>query len=140
MGNNESLSRDEKVDLQSMLATSLKSNRHIPIHMDLVDVDSESLETDDGYGQIGVKKIEDAVREMARGHDQEAINGGSKIKIEGRTGGDELPRTITFPYSRHSSYPEQCDLLDKLRPRDVWPCTVNQDKWFCSGTFFFVVR
>lgn len=43
---------------------------------------------------------------------------------------DELPRTITFPYSRHSSYAEQCDLLDKLRPRDVWPCTVNAKQWF----------
>ncbi|CAK7209950.1 hypothetical protein SCUCBS95973_000619 [Sporothrix curviconia] len=47
--------------------------------------------------------------------------------------GVDLSRSITFPYSRHSSYPEQCDLLDKLRPKDVWPCTVHPEQWFAPG-------
>lgn len=40
---------------------------------------------------------------------------------------------ITFPYSRHSSYPELCHLLSELRPKDVWPCTANPDRWLHSG-------
>ncbi|EFX01411.1 nf-x1 finger and helicase domain containing protein [Grosmannia clavigera kw1407] len=47
---------------------------------------------------------------------------------------ETISRTITFPYSRHSSYPELCHLLSELRPKDVWPCTVNPDRWFQSGS------
>ncbi|KAK0708267.1 beta-lactamase-like protein [Lasiosphaeris hirsuta] len=62
---------------------------------------------------------------------------------------EALPNLVTFPYSRHSSYPELCHLLEALKPRDVWPCTVNPREWFehditikglfgryCSGTIF----
>jgi len=40
-----------------------------------------------------------------------------------------LPRTITFPYSRHSSYSELCALVGAFRPRDVYPCTVDEETW-----------
>ncbi|KAK2627447.1 hypothetical protein QTJ16_003413 [Diplocarpon rosae] len=42
---------------------------------------------------------------------------------------DALPRTVTFPYSRHSSYEELCSLLSIFKPRDVWPCTENPLEW-----------
>ena len=45
----------------------------------------------------------------------------------------KLPKTITFPYSRHSSYPELCDLLQIFKPKDVWPCTVDEDRWLKEG-------
>lgn len=45
-----------------------------------------------------------------------------------------LPKTIRFPYSRHSSYPELCAFVDAFRPRDVWPCTVNPEEWVRHGT------
>ncbi|EON68980.1 hypothetical protein W97_08238 [Coniosporium apollinis CBS 100218] len=60
----------------------------------------------------------------------------------------ELPRTITFPYSRHSSYSELCRLVEAFRPRDVYPCTVDYANWnpslsmralfghLCSGDIF----
>lgn len=35
----------------------------------------------------------------------------------------KLPKTITFPYSRHSSYGELCEFVTIFRPRDVYPCT-----------------
>ena len=35
-----------------------------------------------------------------------------------------LPNEIRFPYSRHSSYQELCDLISVLRPKDLVPCTV----------------
>ncbi|KAH6955882.1 beta-lactamase-like protein [Ilyonectria sp. MPI-CAGE-AT-0026] len=60
-----------------------------------------------------------------------------------------LPKIIQFPYSRHSSYPELCQLVKVFRPKDVWPCTVNPTEWlkegisitslfgrFCSGNEF----
>lgn len=37
--------------------------------------------------------------------------------------------TIRFPYSRHSSYSELCEMLALLKPRDVYPCTVDEDNW-----------
>lgn len=40
-----------------------------------------------------------------------------------------LPRVITFPYSRHSSYPELRDLVKLFKPMDVYPCTVNKSQW-----------
>ena len=42
---------------------------------------------------------------------------------------EPLRRTIRFPYSRHSSYSELCILVDAFRPRDVYPCTVDDESW-----------
>ncbi|KAJ4375656.1 swr1 complex component [Didymella sp. IMI 355093] len=38
-------------------------------------------------------------------------------------------KAIRFPYSRHSSYSELCELISALRPRDVFPCTVDEATW-----------
>ncbi|OIW24411.1 hypothetical protein CONLIGDRAFT_691706 [Coniochaeta ligniaria NRRL 30616] len=46
---------------------------------------------------------------------------------------DVLPKTITFPYSRHASYPELCNLVSAFKPRDVWPCTVSPAEWVKDG-------
>jgi DNA cross-link repair 1C protein len=48
--------------------------------------------------------------------------------LEGQ-GSDQLPRTIRFPYSRHSSYAELCHLASIFTPKDIWPCTVDVDQW-----------
>ncbi|EED16791.1 DNA repair protein, putative [Talaromyces stipitatus ATCC 10500] len=37
--------------------------------------------------------------------------------------------TITFPYSRHSSYAELCELVQAFKPKDVFPCTVDGKNW-----------
>ncbi|KAI9705946.1 MAG: Protein artemis [Candelina mexicana] len=61
---------------------------------------------------------------------------------------DELPRTITFPYSRHSSYEELCLLVKAFKPKDLYPCTTDEERWhhgvsmsalfghLCSATTF----
>ena len=54
-------------------------------------------------------------------HVQQGDEATAKIEEGGIN--DGLPKLITFPYSRHSSYEELRLLLEKLRPRDVWPCT-----------------
>lgn len=46
---------------------------------------------------------------------------------EGQVG--VLPRVITFPYSRHSSYEELCHLVEVFDPKDVYPCTVDEFHW-----------
>ncbi|KAL4777005.1 hypothetical protein BDW60DRAFT_175287 [Aspergillus nidulans var. acristatus] len=43
--------------------------------------------------------------------------------------GKPLPRTIRFPYSRHSSYAELCELVKAFKPRDIHPCTVDPLDW-----------
>jgi hypothetical protein len=38
-------------------------------------------------------------------------------------------KTIRFPYSRHSSYSELCQLVAAFKPKDVFPCTVDDEAW-----------
>lgn len=38
-------------------------------------------------------------------------------------------RIIHFAYSRHSSHSELRHLVKELNPRDVYPCTVDLDRW-----------
>jgi DNA cross-link repair 1C protein len=129
----QDIPQDKKVDLQTLIAGSLHGNRQIPLHIDLDDLE------DKGYDQvIGLKKIEEAVHEMVKLQDgSEAGMAPNKSKMgtgaHCKAASADLPQTITFPYSRHSSYQEQCDLLNKLRPRDVWPCTFDPGRWFCRG-------
>ena len=52
--------------------------------------------------------------------------------------GQPLPRTIRFPYSRHSSSEELCDLLKIFKPKDVWPCTENPLAWHEGLNSFFL--
>lgn len=53
---------------------------------------------------------------------------------EDQRGIANLPKTIRFPYSRHSSYPELCAFVDAFKPKDVWPCTANPDEWIRNDT------
>jgi hypothetical protein len=62
--------------------------------------------------------------------------------------GPHRNKTIRFPYSRHSSYSELCELVSAFKPRDVFPCTVDEITWtpelsmkalfgeFCSAQSF----
>lgn len=43
--------------------------------------------------------------------------------------GSPRNKTIRFPYSRHSSYSELCGLIAAFKPRDVFPCTVDEATW-----------
>ncbi|KAF2112199.1 beta-lactamase-like protein [Lophiotrema nucula] len=43
--------------------------------------------------------------------------------------GEKRNETIRFPYSRHSSYAELCSLVEAFKPKDVFPCTVDEERW-----------
>lgn len=62
---------------------------------------------------------------------KERVHERSIVFSEGSDQGQsqDLPKRITFPYSRHSSYPELCDLVKAFTPKDVFPCTVDETKW-----------
>ncbi|QPC78671.1 hypothetical protein HYE68_009423 [Fusarium pseudograminearum] len=47
---------------------------------------------------------------------------------------EALPKTIYFPYSRHSSLPELRHFVDAFRPKDIWPCTINTAEWLRNRT------
>ncbi|UZP41142.1 hypothetical protein NXS19_008958 [Fusarium pseudograminearum] len=47
---------------------------------------------------------------------------------------EALPKTIYFPYSRHSSLPELRHFVDAFRPKDIWPCTINTSEWLRNRT------
>ncbi|GAB7329712.1 hypothetical protein MBLNU13_g01444t1 [Cladosporium sp. NU13] len=49
-----------------------------------------------------------------------------------------LPKQITFPYSRHSSYEELCYLIDAFKPKDIWPCTVDKANWSAAQSMSFL--
>ena len=58
--------------------------------------------------------------------------------IESKQQNQGLPRVVTFPYSRHSSYDELCDLVRVFRPKDVYACTVDADAWH-DGMFLYYI-
>ncbi|TKA79551.1 hypothetical protein B0A55_02738 [Friedmanniomyces simplex] len=51
---------------------------------------------------------------------------------------DGLAKQITFPYSRHSSYGELCDLVDAFKPKDIHPCTVDDAHWTTDQSMSFL--
>jgi hypothetical protein len=59
----------------------------------------------------------------------DAVPKKSSIESAKREDVGGIPKVITFPYSRHSSYEELCHLVEIFRPRDVYPCTVDGDNW-----------
>ncbi|KAF5857509.1 DNA crosslink repair [Aspergillus alliaceus] len=106
----------------------------------------------DSYGMEGDKDIplEKLVNILSRGRfydkgwsENNQGPAGPRDKSE-----NQLPRTIHFPYSRHSSYAELCELVSAFKPKDIYPCTVDALTWdedvsmqslfghLCSGTEF----
>jgi hypothetical protein len=53
-----------------------------------------------------------------------SANASRSIAIE-----EPQNRKIRFPYSRHSSYSELCELVDTFKPSDVFPCTFDEEEW-----------
>lgn len=92
----------------------------------LLDLDPTSLDGGDDAG--GLEKV---IRAIA----QKSVDGTSTSARSRRPdpATEALPRNINFPYSRHSSYPELCRLVEAFKPRDVWPCTVDEEEWLKNG-------
>ncbi|KAI9367456.1 hypothetical protein BJX61DRAFT_304200 [Aspergillus egyptiacus] len=88
----------------------------------------------DSYGikDSNEMPLGDLVDILSRGRQSEepilSENAETSTRILDRFG-NNLPRTIHFPYSRHSSYSELCELVAAFKPRDIYPCTVDPSDW-----------
>ncbi|KAI5283312.1 hypothetical protein KEM54_002241, partial [Ascosphaera aggregata] len=89
---------------------------------------SHTLVLDDyGIKDEGMFDLAGLLRRLSHGH---------KNMLDGLRNTDysdkpqcTFPDLIKFPFSRHSSYSELCDLVRAFRPRDVIPCTVHEEEW-----------
>ncbi|KAL6352640.1 hypothetical protein LRP88_13109 [Fusarium phalaenopsidis] len=102
--------------LKEVLAQAVSTGRNIPLDWDITSLDNHS--------------VQEIVQMLA----ERLVNISKKAVAEDVTGQAELPKTIHFPYSRHSSYPELCHFVETFRPKDVWPCTVSPTEWMGNGT------
>ncbi|KAL4798099.1 hypothetical protein BDV19DRAFT_35842 [Aspergillus venezuelensis] len=104
-----------------------------------------------GMTDAAGKSLDDLVNVLSRGRAD--VDSLASVGLRSSTdildqSGNPLPRTIRFPYSRHSSYTELCKLVAAFRPRDIFPCTVDPKEWdesismqslfgeFCSDNTF----
>ncbi|KAF5025790.1 hypothetical protein F66182_2123 [Fusarium sp. NRRL 66182] len=91
--------------LQGVLEQAVSTGRNIPLDWDIDDLNTHSAQ--------------EIIFTLAERRGKAALNQKSNDE-------PTLPKTIYFPYSRHSSLPELCHFVQTFRPRDVWPCTVMQ--------------
>lgn len=113
MAESKDLPQDAKDLLPKFLLSAASAQR--PITLTLPPSNNEN-ENDPTGLQRALKSLTDASGE-GRGHEDTRA----------------LPNRIRFPYSRHSSYRELCHLLRVLKPKDIWPCTVDSVRWIKQG-------
>lgn len=82
-------------------------------HESAIDALTEDVQTRLGSILCSMIRLVDARQKQANAQDQDP----------------SLPSKITFPYARHSAYPELRHLVETFRPKDVWPCTVDVSQW-----------
>lgn len=119
-----------------MLSGGLRSQRTV-VSLDEMGIDPKQ-------GDISLKNITEALARSVADRKSAATAESPTNEVQA----EALPRVITFPYSRHSSYGELCDLVRIFNPKDVYPCTVDEANWdeessmeclfgsFCSATEF----
>lgn len=99
--------------IRHFLLGAVASGRKVPLDLERSALeDKDEIKLADGLHAI-TKKLKPQNK-------QHSLNESNAVA---------LPRTITFPYSRHSSFPELCELTDAFKPRDIWPCTVDLRRW-----------
>ena len=99
--------------------SSARASRNSKMSLDDLGLDSDA--------GISLKQL---VSRMASfGDDRKTgrdSNGMPALKAPTKPSASEA---IHFPYSRHASYNELRHLVSALRPKDVCPCTVDEDSW-----------
>ncbi|CAG7564180.1 unnamed protein product [Fusarium equiseti] len=109
-------SSETAVDLSDTLREGLdqlvSTGRNIPLDWDL---DTLSTHSADEIIAMLIQKLSKSSKNQKPVHES------------------ALPKTIYFPYSRHSSLPELRHFVDVFRPKDVWPCTVSPAEWLKNG-------
>ncbi|KAK0672034.1 beta-lactamase-like protein [Cercophora samala] len=113
----EELSNDMQEQIRHFLLGAVASGRKVPLDLERSTLeDKDEIKLADGLQAI-TKKLKSQNKQHSPTHSKTVA----------------LPKTITFPYSRHSSFPELCELADTFKPRDIWPCTVDIPRWIEQG-------
>lgn len=74
-------------------------------------------------GAIPLDLVPKILASLARRNESSCDYISMEKSPEPRVTRSRLPKTITFPYSRHSSYGELCEFVSIFRPRELYPCT-----------------
>ena len=111
------LSPDDRMKAVSFLRWTWSSGRNVPLALDA-----------SRFGEDEKVDFNSAIQSLTDGL---VLENKRKAALGPEIGA--LPNKIFFPYSRHSSYPELCHLVEAFKPRDVWPCTAIQREWHTSG-------
>ncbi|KAK2041135.1 artemis protein [Colletotrichum somersetense] len=127
------ISTDAKTRFLQLLEAGAISGRNMSLDLDIASFGGEN--------ETAILDAVRAITQRKQSVDEEVLSSSDDSA--------ELQRVITFPYSRHSSYRELCDLVRVFRPKDVWPCTVDIPEWLggnvtieslfgshCSGDIF----
>lgn len=101
--------------VEQLLTKAMKSQRQA-ISWDLSD-QTEDLD------ELPIERLVPLLVKCATKAKQSTAAGQQRRRSTG------LPKQITFPYSRHSSYEELCILLEAFKPKDIHPCTVDERNW-----------
>ncbi|RFU81259.1 hypothetical protein TARUN_914 [Trichoderma arundinaceum] len=130
----QNMTEEGRADCGRLLADALASGRNLPLNIGLSS-------SEDAYST----DLQNAILSIATNHLKKA----SSHTLYTERNGAKLPNIIRFPYSRHSSYAELCNLVGIFKPRDVWPCTFHFEAWqkkaisirslfgeYCSGVAF----
>jgi hypothetical protein len=116
------------VDMLSNISKTLNT----PLILERKDYDEQEPDHLDSKGLLKV-----LARKAQREHKM-------KVIVEPTTGASShntinaLPSRIRFPYSRHSSYNELCLLVKAFKPKDIFPCTVNERGWTMAHSMSFM--
>lgn len=96
----------------------------------------------DGTEDMGLPRLLEVLSKAAMGNMEGNFNLQRKNPVEDATiqadDGELLPNKITFPYSRHSSHSELRGLVSIFRPRDIYPCVVDDAGWNESKTMEYL--
>jgi hypothetical protein len=103
------------MDIKRMLRDGLRSNQST---LSLHDISSDQED-------LTLKKFTEIIAQSVAVKRSARLSESLTDKVQT----EALPRTITFPYSRHSSYEELCHLVRIFHPKDVYPCTVDEENW-----------
>ncbi|KAK3984593.1 beta-lactamase-like protein [Cladorrhinum sp. PSN332] len=115
-GDDDGVPEDLQEQFRLFLLGAMASGRKIPLDMER-----------SAFGEKNETKLSDGLQAIAKKLQTRAKPSVTESPKEA------LPTTITFPYSRHASLPELCNLVDAFKPKDVWPCTVDVPRWLDDG-------
>ena len=105
------------MDIKRMFRDALRSHR-TTLSLDDMNLDQ---------GKLSLTKIAEIFAQSVAERQSANLSESHTDKALVQT--ELLPRVITFPYSRHSSYAELCHLVRVFNPKDVYPCTVDEANW-----------